>query len=315
MGDVVLAIALAKELQTLGVRADLIGRYRSTEKLVNQGGLPFHRFQSAKDEIKTLKNLKPDVLIINTIFNKAAYVKTLKKLTSFLVLMDNLENGTDHADLNINVLYPTKNSLSDFKFICLRNEFQKFRKRSRKINSTVKKILIMQGAADTYGFIPKIVEGALRVRGAYRYQVVLGAEFAHQRELRQVLKQDKDNRVEVFHNVEEIAELMYEADLAITAAGISLFEVACLGTPSIAVCGEPFEAQTSQRLAKEGCTTDLGFSKEIRAGKIAKAMIAMIADPQSRVKMSRKGQKAIDGCGSARIANLLVREGLKRCPR
>ena len=47
-----------------------------------------------------------------------------------------------------------------------------------------------------------------------------------------------------------MAELMYKADLAITAAGMTMFEALCVGTPVIAIPQDQLQKDTYQGVVR-----------------------------------------------------------------
>ena len=80
-----------------------------------------------------------------------------------------------------------------------------------------------------------------------------------------------------------------------------MFELACLGVPTIVVCGEPFEVGTANRLEKEGFGINLGFGKYINGKNIHSAVSRLMSDFAMRKIMSITGKNLIDGYGIIKI--------------
>ena len=59
-------------------------------------------------------------------------------------------------------------------------------------------------------------------------------------------------------------------DLALTAGGITLLELACVGVPCLIICGKKFEIETANLLEKNNFGINLGFGKNLSLTKIAK---------------------------------------------
>jgi len=105
-----------------------------------------------------------------------------------------------------------------------------------------------------------------------------------------------------------LRDLMAGADLAISAGGHTLYELAVLGTPTIAV--EVFENQAPniRFLAGEGVVRPAGairdddFDQQLRA-----TVTEVIDDEAARAQLSSAGQRLIDGCGAGRVADEIVR--------
>jgi spore coat polysaccharide biosynthesis predicted glycosyltransferase SpsG len=99
--------------------------------------------------------------------------------------------------------------------------------------------------------------------------------------------------------------LMPAADVAVSAGGITMFELCCLGVPGIIVCAERFEVQTAARLDREGAVINLGFGADLEAPRLVRALNMLINDPVRRQSMSATGRRLIDGRGAERIVALL----------
>mgnify|MGYP004004219431 CR=1 FL=1 len=95
-------------------------------------------------------------------------------------------------------------------------------------------------------------------------------------------------------------------DLAFTAAGNTVLEVAYLGIPSIIVCAEKFENETAEFIEKIGFGINLGFGKNLPIEKITKTVKSLMNDYELRKTMNRVGKSLIDGNGTERIYNVIV---------
>src|ERR1041385_5794409 len=104
------------------------------------------------DEMGFLSDFRPDIVIVNKLNSDPRYVAALKDGTAFVVTVDDSGDGARYADLNINVLYPIPGCVTGPQFITLREEFQREHENQRLLAQTVRRLLVMQGGADTYGF-------------------------------------------------------------------------------------------------------------------------------------------------------------------
>jgi spore coat polysaccharide biosynthesis predicted glycosyltransferase SpsG len=97
---------------------------------------------------------------------------------------------------------------------------------------------------------------------------------------------------------------MCNADIAITAAGQTLTELACCGVPCLTVC----VADNQRRNALEWALT--GFSHHCGEGSTALPMIiegiTLMAWPYMRQAMSAAGRRMVDGKGASRIAGKIL---------
>ena len=86
--------------------------------------------------------------------------------------------------------------------------------------------------------------------------------------------------IKILQNVKDMSKIMMGHDIAITAGGITLLELAGLGIPSIIICGEKFETETATYFSKNGFGLNLGFGKNITKKKIREATNELINNYQ-----------------------------------
>ena len=99
---------------------------------------------------------------------------------------------------------------------------------------------------------------------------------------------------------------MSGADLAISASGQTLYELARCGTPTIAFCSGPDQIHNLTALAKANVVWNAGDAASHHwARDIGAAITALIGDTARRAAMSKTGQTLIDGLGAERLVSAL----------
>ena len=175
-----------------------------------------------------------------------------------------------------------------------------------KVNKEqVETILVTQGGSDTHGYTPKIIRALYDIPNDINFNVIIGPNFSHYQELDEALH-DAPRNFTIIKDKGDLSELMFQADLAISAAGITLFELACMGVSTIVICGELYEVETANRLQKVGFGINLGFGKYIEEKKISNTVFQLMNDINSRLTMSKKGKELIDGNGVKRMVENIV---------
>ena len=303
MGDVFGSLAIAEQFNA---RDDevlfLISGGPACDVLRNHG-YKFDIANSVEDERRTLHTFSPDAVVVNKLNNSPTEIAALQS-GAFIVTIDDSGEGARFADLNINVLYPIPGSVSDLKYVALRHAFADAHARRKQLRETVSDILVMQGGSDTYGFIPMLIRALPGTRLDLHFTIVVGPAFRHHSELHTALRNSAINAT-VAENPASIISLMESADVAISAGGITMFELCCLGVPSIIVCAERFEISTADRLEREGAVINVGFGGDLHPKRLNQTLNALIADSLMRSSLSANGHRLIDGRGSERIAELL----------
>jgi len=311
MGDLFGSVALADECQrqTDEVLFVISGGSETVAALIERG-YAYSVVGSLKAELEILQAFRPDVIVVNKLNNQPAYIQSLRSLAPLIVTIDDAGQGAIHADLNINVLYPAPGAITDLQYLALRREFQEFHESERAISSDVRELLVTQGGSDTYGFTPRILRTFDDMALRPHCTVVLGPAFRHYGELEEAVNASTLD-LTIVRNARNIVELMWQADLAITAGGLTMFELCCVGTPSLVVCGERFEVATAERLEQAGVVVNLGFGGGLDYAALPRAVEALAADVEKRRRMGVRGRELVDGRGAERVVRLL-RERLAR---
>lgn len=100
----------------------------------------------------------------------------------------------------------------------------------------------------------------------------------------------------------ELARLMGEADLALGAGGVMLWERLCLGLPSLVIAAADNQRPQIDRMVEEGAIRFLGDHAGVTAHDIRTEVGELAVDTASRAEISRRGRQLVDGRGALRIA-------------
>ncbi|HEY7593251.1 MAG TPA: bifunctional UDP-2,4-diacetamido-2,4,6-trideoxy-beta-L-altropyranose hydrolase/GNAT family N-acetyltransferase [Actinophytocola sp.] len=93
--------------------------------------------------------------------------------------------------------------------------------------------------------------------------------------------------------------LLARADLVISAAGVTLLELCCLGVPGALVQLADNQATGYRAAVDQGLAAGLGTVADLPAA--VPALRALLHDPDRRSALSRAGSKLVDGRGASRI--------------
>ena len=208
---------------------------------------------------------------------------------------------------------PTAQLLLGPSFALLRQEFveQKFIPMSERRN-----ILITLGGADVKNMTHAIANAVLkRVAVNTPVTLLIGGLQSHSANALYALR-DKHPNVEIIENSEHVAKLMMRSGLAITAAGGTLAELSCMGTPSIALVSVDnqlgalqlpenkrwYEVIDVRNYKDQGTPNDATVIQEI-SDKTSQ----LWRDLCKRREMSDHARQIIDGKGCTRILEQIVK--------
>jgi spore coat polysaccharide biosynthesis predicted glycosyltransferase SpsG len=262
---------------------------------------------SNNEELLLLKNsLKESSceLVINDQLDTDKDIATI--LTTYSkksITFDDKGEGNYMFDHIVNVLYPTnqnlKNEINSYEYMIL-DDYSDI-KENIVFNNEVKTIFVNQGAADTWGAIPDMINDLNKIDFEFKIKVLLGPSFQHFDELAQVLKSNK-KKIEIYNLVDNVLELVKDCDIAILGAGNTLFEVASLGIPIIASTREEKELITIKRLLVD----DIVYAtNEIYKDDLDEIVKEVIADNQGRKNKFLQNRNLFSYNGLDKIVKLL----------
>ena len=194
----------------------------------------------------------------------------------------------------------TKRLLGPDYFI-LGPDFVPYRDIRRKISPVAKHLLLAFGGSDPDGFTIKFARVLHNLPGV-DMSAVLGPGLAHQHAVREEISA---LGVRCLHAVPNLAALLWETDLAVTAAGNMLFELAALGTPAVVLSTRERQFENAVWFAEQGSILHLGLGSDVSEVKVRTVVVDLLSDREGRQTMSEAGRQAVDGHGGRRIVSAL----------
>jgi RimJ/RimL family protein N-acetyltransferase len=105
--------------------------------------------------------------------------------------------------------------------------------------------------------------------------------------------------------------LMHWADVAVSAAGSTCWELAYLGVLFGTIVAADNQEQIADGLAAAGIAAHFGRARELSSGKLAADIASLMANDEQRRLMVAKGRRLVDGHGAARVVEVMARAGLR----
>ena len=187
------------------------------------------------------------------------------------------------------------------KYVLLRREFWKWRGWKREVPEVARKLLITLGGSDPNNVTLKIIRALeqLNVK-ELELVVVVGAGNSHYDEL-QAVARDSPLPLRLERNVTSMPELMAWADVAISSAGSTSWELAFMGLPSLVLVIAANQRPTAANLHERGAALNLGWYKNCSPPTIAGALTRLVTAPVARGEMAQRSLNLVDGEGTARV--------------
>lgn len=278
-------------------------------------------YQKPDDEVHLLSDLvkkyKVKTLIVDSYFVTTKYLLTLKKYTK-LIYIDDLHEMHYPCDMLVNytifakrINYAVRYNedetklLLGCKFVPLRDEFEKTAE--KVIKSNIEKILVLSGGTDNYHFVLNLIKEIVTLKkySNVQFHVICGRYNRDKEEIKKLSEEMKN--VIVYENLTELRKLMQEADLAISAGGTTLYELAACGTPTIGYTLADNQMENLKTFADEGYIESLGDIREVFPQKKLLDRINKLEDKNVRSEMSQRMKKLVDGKGCKRLAEEIMR--------
>jgi UDP-2,4-diacetamido-2,4,6-trideoxy-beta-L-altropyranose hydrolase len=180
------------------------------------------------------------------------------------------------------------------KYALLRAEFMEARDKLKDRDGNVKQILVFFGGSDYTNETAKALKAIhLLNRPDIAIDVVLGAANCHKKVIQEIC--DFMPNTKLYFQVNNMAELMMAADLAIGAGGTTTWERCFLGLPSITIVVADNQVAVTAVVAALGATWNAGRSAEISVESMAKIIERALNRPEALKVMGKKALTLMEG--------------------
>jgi UDP-2,4-diacetamido-2,4,6-trideoxy-beta-L-altropyranose hydrolase len=189
-------------------------------------------------------------------------------------------------------------------YILLRRNFTARPQKDREARE-VHRLLVTMGGSDPGNLTTKVLQ-ALKTLDLPGWEAV--AIIGKDNEFRQSLSGTiLKNRlpVKLLESPPDMAEVMDWSDLAISAGGTTIWELAFMGVPTLAITRGEQERMLMSAAATRQIAIDLGMSQSIDSIEIKNAVESLTHDTARRLRMSKAGPALIDGRGASRVVNAM----------
>lgn len=262
-----------------------------------------------------LDELIPELLIIDSYFVTEGYLEALKR-TCRIAYLDDRATFAYPVDLLINYnAFAGKNdyreiyrragreypeALLGIDYIPLREAFRQVPAHSQKEHC--RDILISTGGADPVHLALKLVRFLQEQPcQTYVFHLLLGAMNQDLEEIISIAQRCPE--IVIHRDVSDMRSLMLSCDMAVAAAGSTLYELCACGVPTITYALADNQLPGAEVFEELGLMVSLGDIRksENAAGAICEQIERLDGQPKRRIEMAEKMQQLVDGQGAERI--------------
>lgn len=250
-----------------------------------------------------------DIIVIDSYLLDESLYKKISSLASVAIFIDDnnrinypkgiVVNGSINAE---KIDYSFSNEIDYLlgsQFIPLRQEF--WDTPEKKVKSNVETVMVTFGGDDLRNLTPKILELLNDNYPSLNKKIIIGSGFKHIPEIKNL----KDERTELIYypDANGMLNTMIESDIAISAGGQTLYELARVGLPTIAISVASNQTHNVNNWKEVGFIEFAGYWEDKDLFNNVLSKLNILNDETIRLKKRNIGKTSVDGKGALRVAN------------
>ena len=315
MGHIMRTLVLAKELAKKNevfyvckVDNPLSSKYKyGIDKIKEEG---FSLITINEDNfIKKLCEINADCLITDSYDVNEDYFNITKKYFKTTLYIDDMNLYYFNVDFIINqnigseeLVYrvnPNTKLFLGTNYIMLREEFRNFQ--GKDINKKISDVMITLGGADPNGITNTICDYIKDLE--LKFHIVVGSSFKEENIEKLVNLNNLKDNLNLYFSANMI-EIMNKCDIAISACGSTLYELAACNVPTLGLIIADNQEDIAYKMDKKGLIYNLGWYYNLKKDIIINN-INKISKIDNRIIMINK-QKLINKQGIEKLVRILL---------
>lgn len=317
MGHLMRCLSIADAAKGRGQKAVFLLADDSMTDLVAERGFDTivlgTDYRSMDEELSSWPSPHADYIIVDSYSVTAGYLERLKKLGRVIYIDDRAAfdypvdilvnyNAFAHS-LDYEELYggqPPRLILGP-QYAPLRSMFRGLDRRSQKRN--VEDVLISTGGSDPLHLALSIAE---EKPDSFIYHILIGALNSDKAALEHLAAGSK--HIVLHENVSDMKSLICSCDIAVSAAGSTLYEICACGVPLITYSLADNQLPGAEAFENNGFAVNLGDMRLEKhpAKRILTAVEQFSREYDKRIEMGNRMQDTIDGNGAARLIDEII---------
>lgn len=276
-------------------------------------GINYQKLNWIEKQDKLFELIKgADIAIIDSYLADSSFYIQISNLVKTPVYIDDNKrldypdgivlNGNIHAEkLN----YPKKNGITYLlgtKYTPLRKEFWEVPE--KKIKEKIESIMVTFGGDDARNMTPKIMNLLNKEYPDLKKNIIVGKAFHNIEEINKEV--DENTNLIYYSDAGRIKEIMLESDIAISAGGQTLYELARIGVPTVGVCVTENQLGSIREWDKTGFLENAGWYNENNIIKRVDRFLKHLENIKLRETKSKIGKKFVDGKGIKRLRKKFI---------
>ncbi len=313
-GHITRCTSLYQAFKEKGIIPEFIVNGDETVKALLQGN-DCHIFNWIDERERLYSVIKrADAVIIDSYLADPGFYKTVSEIVKIPVYMDDTRrinyprglvvNGAVYAE---ELDYPASKGvryLLGSRYAPLRKAF--WNVPDKEIKEDLESIMITFGGDDTRNMTPKILKLLAEHRPSLAKTVVIGKAFKNLEAIKAVA--DDKTKLIYYPDAEGMRKIMLESDIAISAGGQTLYELARVGVPAIAIAVAGNQMNNIKGWQRAGFIEYAGWWKDSGIHDTIIRQIELLNDNKLRQKKAKTGMSMVDGSGAMRTMKYCIKK-------
>jgi UDP-2,4-diacetamido-2,4,6-trideoxy-beta-L-altropyranose hydrolase len=188
------------------------------------------------------------------------------------------------------------------KYALLRKEFWDTFERPHRLD--IQTIMITFGGQDSRNLTPRMLRIFARNFPEMKKNIVVGSGFQNLDDI--LAAKDINTDIHMQPTAMEMLKIMYDSDIAISAGGQTIFELARVGLPTIAIAVADNQTNNINSWVKEKfLPSDITYLQPNLENRLLLVFNSM-RKKQNRETVSKIGKLKVDGSGAKRVIQFLI---------
>ncbi len=333
MGHIIRSISLADAFRAHGHTVSFFSKYKEGIRLLHKAGIDVCKIPSApyparqgffygdpselEKDIAVIRGQiteRADVIIVDSYNISHGFLSGLREMTDRLVYIDDLNlfhypidilvNGTASA---LDMGYEKKQTAQLLLGLGYNQVRKGFSGTPSKRAANVTDVLITTGNGDPFHMTEKILGIVLSEErfSGLRYHVIVGGGFEKDIWTDSGLRDN--GQVLLYDRPSDMCGIMSGCDLAVSAGGSTLYELAACGIPTIAFAYADNQLLHIRALERQGLLRYIGYHDRLDGQKLISHILYLMGHPDIRKKISAEQRALVDGKGCDRIVEMIER--------
>lgn len=309
-GHVTRCLSLAQGFEANGLPSELIvAGDSSVEKILANTNYRLINWRENIDQL--IRMIKDAIVVVDSYLADLSLYEEISKAAKIPIFFDDnfrlnypkgvILNWNIHAhDLN----YPQKEGLTYLlgsEYISLRNSFWDIKE--KVIRENVDDIMVTLGGDDSKNLMPKVLRLLVSQYPKLRKHIIIGGAFKNEVEIKS--EADKNTNLIFSPDDKGMKNVMLRSDIAISSGGQTLYELARVGVPTIAIIVADNQENAVKSWQRNGFIELAGYWTNGNLIENLEKKMHHLMDYKKRCQSSKIGQQKVPGNGAEKIVDFI----------